>query len=278
MKTTGNAPAPDRKLAGYTGNERGGFRCHHYDETDAKFTTEYEWKHCIGMQVGETYEVHWPHSSQGACGTVHQYQTPFYDGVFCNLPLETFLELVAANGPQVVASNVGVQGQIFTIVNDEKYFYPDLIRGWVVEPELGMGSDIAKYTGSTTGTSRDNNVCSNYSPITWQVDRKCHMISASSFDKLCYDMKNQLDDMSDDLYPHGSRVLVNSTWTANNQYDKDMMPEPANRNLRSHSHAHHAHNHDHHGHDHSHDHHEHDHSHHHDYHNPNPYDNHYVRW
>ena len=27
------------------------------------------------------------------------------------------------------------------------------------------------------------------SPITWQVDRKCHLISASSFDKLCADMK-----------------------------------------------------------------------------------------
>ena len=36
------------------------------------------------MRVGETYEVHWPHSALGACGTPLQYQTPFYDGVFCN--------------------------------------------------------------------------------------------------------------------------------------------------------------------------------------------------
>ena len=63
--------------------------------------------------------------------------------------------------------------------------------------------DIAYYTGSTTGTTRDNQICSAYTPITWQVDRRCHMISASSFDKLCYDMKQQRDDMTDDLHAHG---------------------------------------------------------------------------
>merc|ERR1711998_115757 len=31
-----------------------------------------------------TYEVHWPHSAIGACNTPYQYQSPFYDGVFCN--------------------------------------------------------------------------------------------------------------------------------------------------------------------------------------------------
>jgi hypothetical protein len=41
------------------------------------------WQHCIGMHVGETYEVHWLHFSEGACGTTpNQYQTYFYDGVF----------------------------------------------------------------------------------------------------------------------------------------------------------------------------------------------------
>merc|ERR1712137_315865 len=47
-----------------------------------------------------------------------------------------------------------------------------------------------------------------YTPITWQVDRKCHMISASSLDKLCADMKTMKDDMSKDLHPHGARELV----------------------------------------------------------------------
>merc|ERR1711981_1237426 len=59
-----------RNLAGDDHKVRGGFRCHHYDADDEKFTKPYEWKHCEGMVVGETYEVHWPHSAAGACGTV----------------------------------------------------------------------------------------------------------------------------------------------------------------------------------------------------------------
>jgi hypothetical protein len=241
----GNADAPDpknhpnkRRNLGKA-KVRGGFRCHHYDEKDAKFTKKFDWKHCEGMVVGETYEVHWPHSAAGACGEVDQYQTPFYDGVFCKLSLEVFQTLT----PQDIASAVGVQGQIFTVVNDESYFYPDLIRGWIVDGEYGK--DIHYYTGSTTGTSRDNKICSAYSPITWQVDRKCHMISASSFDKLCYDMKQQRDDMSGDMHAHGSRELVADKYVANNQQ---------RRLRRLHDHAH---EHDHaHGHEHDHDHHQ----------------------
>jgi len=111
--------------------------------------------------------------------------------------------------------NVGVQAQIFTIVNDENYYYPDLFRGMIVDGD--KGSEITYYTGSTTGTSRSNTVCSAYSPITWQVDRKCHVISASTFDKMCADMKSQRDDMSDDLYAHGSREVTADEITADNQ-------------------------------------------------------------
>merc|ERR1712216_179134 len=102
---------------------RYGYACHHYDASDTKFTTPYDWQHCLGMHVGETYEVHWPHSSLGACGTPYQYQSPFYDGVFCGATAEILDSLEA----QDIAHNVGVQGQVFTIVNDENYFYPDLI-------------------------------------------------------------------------------------------------------------------------------------------------------
>eukprot|EP00804_Cyclotella_cryptica_P005775 CCRYP_000099-RA/>CCRYP_000099-RA protein AED:0.01 eAED:-0.00 QI:213/0.66/0.25/1/0.66/0.5/4/0/333 len=211
----GNIPRPEwadsvRRLQ----NEEPGFRCHHYNPSDPKFTKEYEWKHCLNMEVGETYEVHWPHSVAGDCGTPNQYQEPFKDGVFCHLTLEQLNSLTA----QEVANSVGVQSQVFTIVNDEAYFYPDMIRGMIIDGE--MGSDVAHYTGSTTGTSVDNNVCSPYSPISWQVDRKCHLISASSFDKLCYDMKMQRDDMSNDLHPHGSRELVKDDLVANNMQRK----------------------------------------------------------
>ncbi len=123
---------------------------------------------------------------------------------------------------QDIANAVGVHGQVFTIVNDESYFYPDMMRGMIIDQEMGMGQDIAIYTGSTTGETRSNEMCSLYTPITWQVDRKCHMISASSFDKLCYDMKMQRDDMSDDLHAHGSRELVKDELVANNQARKTL--------------------------------------------------------
>jgi hypothetical protein len=42
------------------------------------------------------------------------------------------------------------------------------------------------------------------------------MISASSFDKMCADMKAQRDDMTEDLYPHGAREHVAQHLSANN--------------------------------------------------------------
>jgi len=200
----GNGPTDIQERRKLAGKERQGFQCSMYDETEEKFTKPFDWKHCdSSMEVGQTYEVHWPHSAAGACGTVNQYQTPFYDGVFC---VDGVLE--------DTASQIGVQSQVYTIVNDEDYYYPDLIRGMIVDGDFG--SDVAMYTGSTTGTSRDNEVCSQFAPITWQVDRKCHMISASTFDKMCSDMKAQRDDMSGDLYAHGARELVSDDNAANN--------------------------------------------------------------
>lgn len=190
---------------------RQGHRCYYYTDKDPKFTKEYSWKHCKNMQVGETYEVHWPHSAAGACGTLHQYQTPFYDGVFCHASKITSTH-----------QQIGVQSQTFTIVNDEAYYYPDLFRGMIVDGD--KGSDIAFYTGSTTSDSRNNVVCSQYAPITWQVDRKCHLISASSMDKMCADMKSQSDDMSEDLKPKGARETVLPQYTANNMLSGSMNP------------------------------------------------------
>ena len=77
-------------------------------------------------------------------------------GVFCNFA-STIDATTAPNGA-TTHDNVGVQSQVFTIVNDEAYYYPDLIKGMIVAGDYG--SDMAYYTGSTTGTSRDNNVCS----------------------------------------------------------------------------------------------------------------------
>jgi len=91
-------------------------------------------------------------------------------------------------------------------------------------PQDQFGKHITAYTGSTTGTTRHNTLCSAYGPITWQVDRKCHLISASTFDKMCADMKQQRDDMSGDLYAHGARELVAHHLTANNQKSISHIP------------------------------------------------------
>eukprot|EP00316_Scyphosphaera_apsteinii_P020374 CAMPEP_0119305302 /NCGR_PEP_ID=MMETSP1333-20130426/6329_1 /TAXON_ID=418940 /ORGANISM="Scyphosphaera apsteinii, Strain RCC1455" /LENGTH=366 /DNA_ID=CAMNT_0007308365 /DNA_START=30 /DNA_END=1130 /DNA_ORIENTATION=- len=203
-----------RKLA--YGQVRQGLMCHHYDETDPIFTTEYTWEYCDKMHVGMTYEVHWPHSAAGACGTKWQYQFPFYDGVFCKDGVISLGDEPAFNVPQ----KVGVEGQIFTIVNSDapEYQNDKLFEGaW---KDSTHWTDVAKYVGSTTGTKRDNEVCSFYSPITWQVDRTCHMVSAKSFDLMCKVMLEQADDFHGDIHPHGSRVLVDDTWTSAHLFDR----------------------------------------------------------
>ena len=204
---SGSSSSGRRQLA--AGERRGG-RCHYYRNTDPKFTTPYNWHYCTNMKVGETYEVHWPHSAAGACGTQWQMQSPFYDGVFCRDGIITI-------APLNTYQKIGVQSQTFVVVNDETYYQPNLFRGMLTHGQHGL--DMAIYTGSTTGTSRNNQVCSRYTPITWQVDRKCHLVSASSFDKMCQDMLNNRDDMSMDIYPHGAREVVAHALTANNQVD-----------------------------------------------------------
>merc|ERR1711871_1565763 len=86
--------------------------------------------------------------------------------------------------------------------------------------DWGSGN-IAYYTGSTTGTTRNNEICSRYTPITWQVDRTCHKISASSFDKLCKDMLEMADDMTHDTHPHGARAVAADHLVAPNLVRRD---------------------------------------------------------
>jgi hypothetical protein len=189
----------------------GGLYCRYYDETDPKFTTPYEWQHCTGMEVGETYEVHWPHSAAGDCGTPYQYQTPFSDGIFCRNDIISFED--------DTAQQIGVQAQVFTIVNDESYYFPYLYRGMLVDAVQDKGTDLAIFTA--VSSSREEDICStSSSAITWHVDRKCHLISASSFDQMCQAMKDQADDMSNDMAPH----IIGST--------NDFVPTPRSGNER----------------------------------------------
>ena len=78
---TGVGPATDGEVPangaaqGGGDSPREGHRCKLYDPSARMFNEPFDWKYCQGMEVGETYEVHWPHSAAGACGTPNQYQT-----------------------------------------------------------------------------------------------------------------------------------------------------------------------------------------------------------
>ncbi|KAL7545968.1 hypothetical protein ACHAWF_009319 [Thalassiosira exigua] len=189
-------------------DKRKGKRCNFYDPQDPRFTTEFDWKHCNGFRVGETYEFHWPSSTRAVagatCGEVTQYQTPLFDGLFCNTTQGVIDAIKSGGAGQAVAENVGVQAQVFTVINDDNYVVPNLIMGMVVDhdrmvPGNGpdtpkqMGVNLTIYTGGTTGDQFDNTPdgarCDDVGPVTWQVDRDCHLLSASSLDRLCYDIK-----------------------------------------------------------------------------------------
>ena len=74
------------------------------------------------------------------------------------------------------------------------YYNPDLILGMIVDKDIGMGQDVAAHTGLTTVFFRNNEKCSQCLSIAWQVDRRCHLISASLLEKLCADTKQMRDE------------------------------------------------------------------------------------
>lgn len=171
-----------RRLAGAV---RPGFMCSNEGLTEEQLKP-YDWQHCQGeMHVGKTYEVHYVHSTAGTADSLD-------DGLG-----------TAAGGRGLANPMVTVNAQIFQIVNDVGvHDDSDLVHGW----DHTDHDEAVMYAGSTTGTSVDNTVCSPYA-VSWHVDLKCHLISAASFDNMCKDMK-ELYNMENDLYPHGSRILL----------------------------------------------------------------------
>lgn len=193
--------------------EPGNF-CPGYNPADPKFTTPYAFQHCSEhMRVGYTYEIHWPHSNLGACGTEWQYQSHFMNGVLCkanevNMPVADAVNSVF--GTQT--TKIGVQAQVFTIVNDSAYDYPtwNAMGGW----NSSLARDVAFYQGSTTGQQNGNVTCRGTGGmVSWQVDRGCNLISAWAFDELCRVMKEQKVDMSGDTHAHNARVTTSAAIT-----------------------------------------------------------------
>lgn len=178
-----------RRLSGDDhSNPRPGFMC------DASSVSEedlmpYEFQYCGGnMNVGDSYEVHYVHSSAGG-GDIE-------DGLGA---------AVRARGQ--LNPMVAVQAMVFLIVNDDSaaHIDMDLVHGWGHSEH----PDAVMYAGSTTGTSWDNEVCSPWT-VTWHVDRACHQITAASFDNMCKDLIEM--GLDKDVYAHNSRTIVDSAF------------------------------------------------------------------
>merc|ERR1711957_145086 len=114
------------------------------------------WKHCDGMQVGYTYEIHWPHSNLGECNTKWQYQSHFMDGVLCgaNKGGMTPEEALAAvfqpeKAPSDRDAKIGVHAQVFTLTNNDEDDHAewDMMTGF----NPALATNVAIYQGSTTG-------------------------------------------------------------------------------------------------------------------------------
>jgi len=164
-------------------------------------TASYDFQYCKETEVGKTYELHYVYSSGGkAMG----------DGLGGAFAVQ--------NNPTVV-----VRGQVFHIVNDAAYDLPSgsnlmdgMLQSFPGTTDTLNLKDVTVYSGSTTGRSYNNaDSCSPYQ-ITWQVDQKCRLISAKSFDAMCKKMKYEYE-MSADAHPHQSRDLVSNELSSDTQ-------------------------------------------------------------
>ena len=241
-----------RRLASADGGMRIGHMCTKgkelWEANDASVRNsdgsvkEYDWKYCKDMHVGLTYEFHWPHSSLGACQTPWQYQYHFLDGVYCAATMGglTYAQAAAALTSDPPTAFIGVEGQVFTIVNggDAAAKRPtwDVLNGWdrqaIEETKNDATGGVAYYQGSTTGDAANNDdVCRGTGNlVTWHQDRKCHTLEASTMDEMCRRMLViSADDMSPDVIPHGARDTVVASLT---DPAEDHPDYPGTRRLR----------------------------------------------
>ena len=227
-----------RRLASADGGMRIGHMCTKgkelWEANDASVrnadgsVNEYDWKYCKDMHVGLTYEFHWPHSSLGACQTPWQYQYHFLDGVLCGATMGGVDINTAAALLGDKTHGIGVEGQVFTIVNggDAEAKRPtwDVLNGW----DRQSAKDVAYYQGSTTGDAvqsgaNPGDMCRGTGDlVTWHVDRECHTLEASTMDEMCRRMLViSADDMSPDVAPHGARETVVAALTDPNEDHPD---------------------------------------------------------
>merc|ERR1711862_620701 len=116
--------------------------------------TPYVFQHCKGVvEVGKSYEVQYVHSSAGY-SQAELTADPSLDLMDDGL-------LRAANGRGLLNPTIAVQAKVFHIVRDSAT-PNEMLHGW----GNSAPADAAMYTGSTTGPSYNNEICSPYA-VTW---------------------------------------------------------------------------------------------------------------
>jgi len=185
------------------GEVRPGFMCTTSDLSEDQ-KKPYEFEFCKGdVAVGKTYEIHYVYSSAGF--TDAEADAAGVDGIDDRIAGSAF------NGRGLLNPVVVTEAQVFQIVQGAKHHVDDLLHGW-----SGDHEECVIYAGSTTGTSYNNEVCSPYS-VTWHVDTACYRVSPEVFDNLCKQMK-ELYNLKSDLFPHGSRILVDSKYVVKSKF------------------------------------------------------------
>lgn len=204
---------------------RPGFMCP-VQEYTAEQLAGYNFSSCKGMEVGKTFEFHFVFSSAGReHGEGDDYQHLITDGLGS-----------AANGRGLLNPMIIVRALSFLVLNDDEFDVPAFAPGGsydqavqrnvndgvdrtllrhfmdqkdVLAPEATDLNNFVRYSGSTTGETYDNEVCSPYT-VSWHVNTKCLEISAKSIDDYCKIMDKY--GVEKDLGVHGSRKLVDAKY------------------------------------------------------------------
>lgn len=183
-----------------------GYFCRDRGLAGKKLLAPYDFKHCHGVKVGNTYEIHWVFSTGG------------------DKMLDGLQVTQTSNNP-----HAAVRGQVYVIVNPEpgasmspSSTNDDLMHTWR-SPKFSV-----QYAGSTTGTKHTNECCSR-TEVSWHVDQECHEISAASFDNMCRVMAETYK-MTKDTSAHGAREIVSPNWVVPAKYVQQIPSAPTASN------------------------------------------------
>jgi hypothetical protein len=139
-----------------------------------------EYNGCEGIAEGDTIEIHWVHTT---CDINTQGVKPLGGG------LNACLTTMCPN-PQLK-----VAAQVFVLQKNGELKF--------AESPISHNDPTVVYSGSTTGTSWNNNHCSPLQ-VTWDVKKTCDTLDIDDFSKWCSNNKYK------DNHAHGVRKLVTS--------------------------------------------------------------------